>query len=146
MSCKQHHPFTAVVAGSTGSGKSEWVLRMGLTRRVMVFNVLTTSPFCTLPLTNLVFVDPHVRQRPLTMRLLFLLTTFRGSDVAVVFLHRTQYDACERNDRATTELRIWYCYGKFQPTFNNYRQIHFHEGLPDLSDTVFDGSESTLLI
>ena len=61
----------------------------------MVFNVLTTSPpFCTLPLTNLVFVDPHVRQRPLTMRLLFLLTTFRGSDVAVVFLHRTQYDAC----------------------------------------------------
>jgi len=66
-----------------------------LTRRVIAFNVLTTSPpFCTLPLTNLVFVDPHVRHRPLIMRLLFLVTTFRGADVAVVFLHRTQYDAC----------------------------------------------------
>jgi len=42
--------------------------------------------------------------------------------------------------------RIWYCYGKFQPTFNDYRQIHFHEGLADLSDTVFDGSKPTLLI
>jgi len=42
--------------------------------------------------------------------------------------------------------RIWYCYGEFQPTFNSYPRIHFHEGLPDLSDTVFDGSESTLLI
>ena len=31
---------------------------------------------------------------PLIMRLLFPLTTFRGSDVAVVFLHRTQYDVC----------------------------------------------------
>ena len=28
------------------------------------------------------------------MRLLFLLTTFRGSDVAVGLSHRTQYDAC----------------------------------------------------
>ena len=28
MSCKLHHPFTAVVAGPTGSGKSEWVLRL----------------------------------------------------------------------------------------------------------------------
>ena len=28
----------------------------------------TSPPFCTLPLTNLVFVDPHVRQRPLTYR------------------------------------------------------------------------------
>ena len=43
---------------------------------------------------NEVFVDPHVRHRPLIMRLLFLLTTFRGSDISVVFLHRTQYDAC----------------------------------------------------
>ena len=42
--------------------------------------------------------------------------------------------------------RIWYCYSKFQPTFNSYPRIHFHKGLPDLSDTVFDGSESTLLI
>jgi len=28
------------------------------------------------------------------MRLLFPLTKCRGSDVAVVFLHRTQYDVC----------------------------------------------------
>ena len=28
------------------------------------------------------------------MHLLFPLTKFRGSNVAVVFLHRTQYDAC----------------------------------------------------
>jgi len=27
MSCKLHHPFTAVVAGPTGCGKSAWVLR-----------------------------------------------------------------------------------------------------------------------
>ena len=53
-----------------------------------------SPPFCTLPLTNLVFVDPHVRHRPLIIHLLFLLTTFRGFDVDVVFLHRTQYDAC----------------------------------------------------
>ena len=59
---------------------------------MIAFNV--SPPFCTLPLTNLVFVDPHVRHRPLIIRLLFLLTTFRGSDVAVVFLHRTQYDTC----------------------------------------------------
>ena len=42
--------------------------------------------------------------------------------------------------------RIWYCYGEFQPIFNNYPQIHFHEGLPDISDAAFDGTESTLLI
>ena len=83
MSCKLHHPFTAVVAGPTGSGKSEWVLRLIGHANEMI--------------------------EPLPSR-------------------------------------IWYCYGEFQPTFNNYRQIHFHEGLPDLSDAVFDGSESTLLI
>ena len=55
---------------------------------------MTSPPFCTLLLTNVVFVDPHVRHCPLIMRLLFPLTTFRGSDVAVVFLHRTQYDVC----------------------------------------------------
>ena len=42
--------------------------------------------------------------------------------------------------------KIWYCYGEFQPTFNNYPRVHFHEGLPELSDTVFDGLESTLII
>ena len=25
--------------------------------------------------------------------------------------------------------RIWYCYCEFQPTFNNYPRVHFHEGL-----------------
>ena len=83
MSCKLHHPFTAVVAGPTGSGKSEWVLRL-------------------ISHANEMIVPPP--------------------------------------------SRLWYCYSEFQPTFNNYRQVHFHEGLPDLSDTVFDGSESTLLI
>ena len=75
MSCKLHHPFTAVVAGPTGSSKSEWVLR-------------------------LINQAKEIIEPP--------------------------------------PSRIWYCYGEFQPTFNNYLQIHFHEGLPDLSDTVFD--------
>ena len=83
MSCKLHHPFTAVVAGPTGSGKSEWVLRL-----IDHANEMIEPP----------------------------------------------------------PSGIWYCYGEFQPTFNDYRQIHFHEGLPDQSDAVFDGSESTLLI
>jgi len=83
MSCKLHHPFTVVVAGPTGSGKSEWVLRL---------------------------ID-HANERI-----------------------------------EPPPSRIWYCYGEFHPTFNNYRQIRFHERLPDMSDTVFDGSESTLLI
>ena len=42
--------------------------------------------------------------------------------------------------------KIWYCYGEFQPAFNNYPRVHFHEGLPELSDTIFDGLESTLII
>jgi len=42
--------------------------------------------------------------------------------------------------------RIWYCYGEFQPTLNTYPWLHFHEGLPELSDRVFDGLESTLII
>jgi len=42
--------------------------------------------------------------------------------------------------------RIWYCYGEFQLTFNSYPRVHFHEGLPELSDWVFDGLESTLII
>jgi len=83
MSCKLHHPFTAVVAGPTGSGKSEWVLRL-----IDHANEMIEPPPST----------------------------------------------------------VWYCYGEFQSTFNNYRQIHFQEGLPDMSEAVFDGSESTLLI
>ena len=41
--------------------------------------------------------------------------------------------------------RIWYCYGEYQPTFNNYPNVHFHEGLQESSDVVFDGTEATLL-
>ena len=83
MSCKLHHPFTAVVAGLTGSGKSEWVLRL-------------------IDHANEIIEPPP--------------------------------------------SRVWYCYGEFQATFNSYPRIHFHEGLPDMSDAAFDGSESTLLI
>jgi len=83
MSCKLHHPFTAVVAGPTGSGKSKWVLR-------------------------LIDHAEEIIQPPPT--------------------------------------RTWYCYGGFQPTFNSYPRVHFREGLPELSDRVFDGLESTLII
>jgi len=83
MSCKLHHPFTAVVAGPTGSGKSKWVLRL---------------------------ID-HANE--------------------IIELPPT---------------RIWYCYGEFQPAFNSYPRVHFHEGLPELSDRVLDGLESTLII
>jgi len=76
-------PFTAIVSGPTGCGKTAWVLRL---------------------------ID-NIREKI-----------------------------------EPIPSRIWYCYGEFQPTFNSYPRIHFHEGLPDLSDTVFDGSESTLLI
>jgi hypothetical protein len=36
-----------------------------------------------------------------------------------------------------------YCYGEYQPLFDNYPRVEFHEGLPDI--TMFDGA-STLLI
>lgn len=40
--------------------------------------------------------------------------------------------------------KIMYCYGVYQPIFDNYPYVEFHEGLPD-NDT-FDGRERTLLI
>jgi hypothetical protein len=40
--------------------------------------------------------------------------------------------------------RIVYCYGEFQPMFNEYPQITFNEGLPDNKE--FDGKLRTLLI
>ena len=83
MSCKLHHPFTGIVAGPTGSGKSKWVLRL-------------------IDHANEIIEPPPTR--------------------------------------------IWYCYGEFQPAFNSYPWVHFHEGLPELSDRVFDGLESTLII
>jgi len=83
MTCILQHPFTAVVAGLTDSGKSQLVLRL-------VDNVLE-------------MIEPP----PTT---------------------------------------IWYCYGEYQPTFNSYPNVHFHEGLPESSDVVFDGTEATLLV
>ena len=83
MLCTLHHPFTAVVAGPTGGGKSQWV--------------------------------PHLIDNALEMI-------------------------------EPPPTRIWYCYGEYQPTFNNYPNVHFHEGLPESSDVVFDGTEATLLV
>jgi hypothetical protein len=40
--------------------------------------------------------------------------------------------------------KIVYCYGEFQPVFNEYPQVIFNEGLPDVSE--FDGKQRTLLI
>ena len=76
--CKLHHPFTAVVAGPTGSGK--------------------------------------------TARMLKLMD-----------------NACEMIKPAPT--RIWYYYGEYQPIFNSHPLVRFHEGLPQLSDEVFEGRQ-----
>ena len=40
--------------------------------------------------------------------------------------------------------KIMYCYGEYQPVFNEYPDVVFHEGLPDISQ--FDGQHKTLLI
>ena len=40
--------------------------------------------------------------------------------------------------------KIMYCYGEYQPVFDEFPQVHFHEGLPD--NSLFDGKERTLLI
>jgi hypothetical protein len=40
--------------------------------------------------------------------------------------------------------KIIYCYGEFQEIFNDYPEVEFTEGLPDISQ--FDGSHRTLLI
>jgi GTPase SAR1 family protein len=40
--------------------------------------------------------------------------------------------------------KIIYCYGEYQPVFNEYPNVIFNEGLPDISQ--FDGKERTLLI
>jgi len=83
MLCKLHDPFTALVAGTTGCGKSAWVLRLIDNVREMI--------------------EP-------------------------------------------SRTRICYCYGEFQFMFKNYPQVHFHEGLPQLTHEVFDGREPTLLV
>ena len=83
MSCKLHHPFTAVVAGPTGCGKSVWVLRLIDNAREMIY------------------LPPS---------------------------------------------RIHNCYGKYQPIFNKYPQMQFHEGVPELSSEAFDSRKPTLMI
>jgi hypothetical protein len=40
--------------------------------------------------------------------------------------------------------KIMYCYGEYQPVFNEYPDVIFHEGLPDISQ--FDGQHKILLI
>lgn len=40
--------------------------------------------------------------------------------------------------------KIIYCYGEFQPIFNEFPQVTFHEGLPDIDQ--FTGQHRTLLI
>ena len=77
------HPFTAVVAGPTGCGKTAWTLRL---------------------------ID-NVREKT-----------------------------------EPVPSRIWYYYGEHQPVFNNYPQVHFEEGLPQLNDEVFDGREPTMIV
>ena len=42
--------------------------------------------------------------------------------------------------------RIWCCHGEYQRIFNDYHDVNFHEGLPDLTHEVFDGRCPTLLI
>jgi len=77
------HPFTAVVAGPTGCGKTAWILRL---------------------------ID-NVREKI-----------------------------------EPVPTRIWYYYGEHQPVFNNYPQVHFEDGLPQLNDEVFDGREPTMIV
>jgi hypothetical protein len=51
----------------------------------------------------------------------------------------------EINDMITpVPEKIIYCYGEYQPLFNDYPQVTFHEGLPNIAD--FDGKQRTLLI
>jgi len=43
--------------------------------------------------------------------------------------------------------RIHYCYGEYQSIFDDYSSIVvFHEGLPQMTDSLFDGSQPTLLV
>ena len=77
------HPFTAIVSGPTGCGKTAWVLRLIDNIREMM--------------------EPVPR-------------------------------------------RIWYYYGEYQHAFNKYVSVHFEEGLPKLSDEVFDESEPSMIV
>jgi hypothetical protein len=43
-----------------------------------------------------------------------------------------------------TPSKVIYCYGEYQSLFDNYPQIEFHEGLPDI--TMFDGTPTLLIL
>ena len=40
--------------------------------------------------------------------------------------------------------RIQFCYGEYQKIFDNYPEVEYHDGLPDVSS--FDGKKRTLLV
>jgi len=42
--------------------------------------------------------------------------------------------------------RIHYCYGEYQLIFDSYPSVMFREGLPQMTDSVFDGSQPMMLI
>jgi len=43
-------------------------------------------------------------------------------------------------------LRIYYCYKEYQSIFDDYYSVIFCEGLPEMTDDVFDGKQPTLSI
>ena len=45
---------------------------------------------------------------------------------------------------APSPEKIMYCYGEYQPIFNEYPQVTFREGLPNIDEC--DGKHRTLLI
>ena len=81
MSTNMQHPFTCIVSGPTGSGKSVFTLKLIEHAQ----QVITPPP-----------------------------------------------------------ERIMYCYGEYQKVFDNYSNVEFHDGLPDL--ITFDGKSRTLLV
>jgi hypothetical protein len=81
MDPRWKHPFTAIIAGPTGSGKT-----------VFTFNMIENAQEMITP-------SPE---------------------------------------------KIIYCYGEYQQIFNNYPQVEFNEGLPNISQ--FDGKQRVLLI
>ena len=42
--------------------------------------------------------------------------------------------------------RIHYCYGEYQSIFDDYLWMIFCEGLPEITNNVFDGRQPTLII
>jgi hypothetical protein len=81
MDSRWKHPFTSVVSGPTGCGKT-----------IFVFKIIENMKDMITPTPSLVV----------------------------------------------------YCYGEYQPMFDNYPQIEFHEGLPDTS--MFDGTPTLLIL